>query len=161
MKKNNDNISKLCSAYCFAHLHRASTQHSISVKWVGADTISFLSLCGGFPFPTPPKPRPRRRANTQTNSRGVFHGTIPASAGLWSHSGLATVSSLGQPILVSLLPKNGTRNPFLRGPAALQTPSAPEAHHQVCTNFLLRVHWFLYPAQEQAALTTQDEKTLC
>ena len=91
MKKNSNNISKLCSAYCFAHLHSASTHHSSPVKWVGADTISFLSLCGGFPFPTPARPSPRRRANTQTNSRGAFHGTIPASAGLWSHSGLTTV----------------------------------------------------------------------
>ena len=116
----------------WVHLHSASTHHSSPVKWVQADTISVLSFCGGYPFPTPGRPSPRRRANNQTNSRGVFHGTIPASAGLWSHRGLTTVSSLTQPISASLLPKNGRRNPFLRWPAALQTLCAPKPHRRVC-----------------------------
>ena len=78
------------------------------------------------------RPSPRRWANTQTYPRGVFYGTIRTPAGLWPHSGLATVSSLGQAPLASLLPKNGRRNQFLRGHAALQTPLAPEALRRVC-----------------------------
>ena len=144
------------------HLHSASTHHSSPVKWVGADTISFLSLCGGFPFHTPARPSPRRRANTQTNSRGVFHGTIPASAGLWSHSGLTTVSSLGQRILASLLPKNGKRNPFLRGPAVLQTPRAAEAHRQVCIKLFTQSSLVLIPRPRvSGSNNSRRKKTLC
>ena len=110
------------------HLRSTSTHHSIFVNWVGVETISVVGLCEGFPFPTAPRPDPRRRANTQTNSRGVFYATVPVSAGCWSHSGLATVSSLGHPTLASLLPKNERRNPLLRGVDALQTVCAPEAH---------------------------------
>ena len=127
------------------HLHSASTHHSSPVQWVGADTISVLCFCGGFPVSTPARRSPRSRANTHTNSRGVFHGTIPASAGLWSHSVLTTVSSLGQPILASLLPNNGRRNPFLRGPAALQTPYPPSTQRRVCITLLTQRSLVLIP----------------
>ena len=114
------------------HLHSAPTHHCILVKWVGVDTISVEALCGGLPFPTPARSGPERPVNTQTNSRGVFYGIVTPSAGCWSDSGLATDSSLRQPFLVSLLPKNGRRNPFLRGPAPLPTPCARDAQGQVC-----------------------------
>ena len=151
MKKKNFIKSQGCAPHIVSlstfrvHLHSASPHHPSPVKWVGADTISFLSRCGRFPFPTTATPSPRRRANTQTYSRGVFHGTIPAAAGLWSHSALTDVSSLGRPILASFVPKNGRRNPFLRGPAALQTPYAPAAHRRVCINLSTRRSLVLIP----------------
>ena len=166
-EKKNNKISRLCSAYCFVqhfrvHLHSASTHHSSPLKRVGADTISVLSFCRGFPFPTPARPSPRRRANTQTNSRGVFHGTIPASAGLWPNSGLTTVSSLGQPILAGLLPKNGRRNPFLRGPAALQTPYAPSAHRRACIRLFTQRSLVLLPRPRVSGSdNSRRKKTLC
>ena len=135
--------------------------HSSPVKWVGADTISVLSFCGGLPFPTPDRPRPRRRANTQTNSRGVFHGTIPASAGLWSHSGLTTASSLGQPISAGLLPKNGRGNRFLRGPAALQSPYAPSAHRRVCIRLFTQRSLVLIPRPRVSGSDSSRRKKNC
>ena len=95
---------------------------------------------GDSSSPREPSPAQRAGPTPRQTQGGYFNGTIPASAGCWSHSGLATVSSLGQPILASLLPKNGRRNQFLRGPAGVQTPCAPEAHRRVCFKHYARVH---------------------
>ena len=98
------------------------------------------AFVGDSPSPSQPGPAQGAGPTPRQTQRGCFYGTIPCSAGCWSHSGLATVSSLRQPILASLLPQNRRRNPFLRGLAALQTPCAPEAHRRVFFKSIARVH---------------------
>ena len=83
-ENSNDNkISRLCSAYCFAQpfwdfFFRAFAECLHTPLHISLSGVS----CGplwGLPFPTPARPGPRRRANTQTNSKGAV---------LRDHSGL-------------------------------------------------------------------------
>ena len=78
-----DKISTLRSAYHFAqpfwhfvcvNFNSVSPHHSIPVEWMGADALSVLSLCGGFPFPRQPHLAQGAGPTRRQTQGGAFTG---------------------------------------------------------------------------------------